>query len=69
MTEPTSANLRAEAVVDRRRANWPNARNTGRMAGYLPVLKKGGMQRMNEWEKAYYNKAMRQMGWSEKTEK
>ncbi len=71
MTEPTPANLRAQAVVDRRRANWPMlcAKNTGRMAGYLPELVKDGLRRMQPGRMAYYNKTMILMGWPEKVEK
>ncbi len=68
MTETTSAE-RAQAVVARRKANWPNAKHTGRMAGYLPQLMKGGIQRMSPGRKAYYNKTMITMGWPEKAEK
>ncbi len=69
MTEPTPANLRAQAVVDRRRANWPNAKNTGRMAGFLPELVKDGLRSMSPGQVAYYNAAMILMGWPEKVEK
>ena len=68
MTETTSAE-RAQAVVDRRRANWPNAKHTGRMAGFLPELRKGGIQRMSPAQMEYYNKTMIEMGWPEKVEK
>ena len=69
MTEPTLANLRAQAVVDRRKANWPDAKHTGRMAGYLPELRKGGIQTMSPEQTKYYNETMIVMGWPEKVEK
>ena len=69
MTDPTPANLRAQAVVDRRKANWPNAKHTGRMAGFLPWFRKGGIQRMSPAQMEYYNKTIIEMGWPEKVEK
>ena len=69
MTEPTPANLRAQAIVDRRRANWPNAKHTGRMVGYLPVLMKDGLRSMTPEQTKYYNETMIEMGWPEKVEK
>ncbi len=69
MTKPTPANLRAQAVVDRRKANWPNAKHTGRMAGFLPKLVKDGLRGMSPDRLAYYNRTMIEMGWPEKVEK
>ncbi len=45
--EPTLANLRAEAVVMRRRANWPRLSQEVPVsqAHYLPLFRKGGGQR------------------------
>ena len=45
--EPTLANLRAEAVVKRRRANWPHLSQEVPIsqARYLPKFRKGGGQR------------------------
>ncbi len=68
MTKPTPANLRAQAVVDRRKANWPNAKHTGRMAGFLPKLVKDGLRGMSPDRLAYYNQTMIEMGWPEKVE-
>ena len=68
MTESTSAE-RAQAVVARPKANWPNAKHTGRMAGYLPILMKDGLRKMSPERLNYYNKAMIKMGWPEKVEK
>ncbi len=44
---PTEANLRAEAVVKLRRANWPHLSQEAPVshAHYLPLLRKGGGQR------------------------
>ena len=69
MTEPTPANLRAQAVVDRRKANWPDAKHTGRMAGFLPRLVKDGLRGMSSDQLGYYNQTMIEMGWPEKVEK
>ncbi len=45
--EPTLANLRAEAVVKARRANWPllSQEVPVSQAHYLPKFRKGGGQR------------------------
>ncbi len=69
MTNPTPANLRAQAVMDRRKANWPNAKHTGRMTGFLPKLVKDGLRGMSPDRLAYYNRTMIEMGWPEKVEK
>ncbi len=47
--EPTLANLRAAAVVKRRRANWPHLLQEvpASHAHYLPKFRKGGGQ--EEW--------------------
>ncbi len=44
--KPTLANLRAEAVVKRRRANWPRLSQEVPVsqAHYLPKFRKGGGQ-------------------------
>ena len=44
--EPTLANLRAEDVVKRRRANWPHLSQEVPVshAHYLPLFRKGGGQ-------------------------
>ena len=69
MKKWTDANLRAKAIVDRRRANWPNAKHTGRMAGFLPRLVKDGLRGMSPDQLGHYNRTMIEMGWPEKTEK
>ena len=48
--EPTLANLRAEAVVGRRRANWPRLSQEIPVSKfrYLPKFRKGGGQ--EQWE-------------------
>ncbi len=48
--EPTPANLRADAVVKRRRANWPllSQEVPVSQARYLPKFRKGGGQEI--WE-------------------
>ncbi len=44
---PSAANLRAEAVVKRRRVNWPHLPQEVPVsqAHYLPLLRRGGGQR------------------------
>ena len=48
--EPTLANERAEAVVERRRANWPRLSQEVPVSQvcYLPKFRKGGGQ--EQWE-------------------
>ena len=48
-TKPTPANLRADAVVMRRRRNWPNLLQQvpESQASFLPKFRKGGGQQ--EW--------------------
>ncbi len=45
--EPTLAGLRAEAVVKRRRANWPHLSQEVPVsqAHFLPLFRRGGGQR------------------------